>query len=80
MRNPSNADPATASAQGAAVAALASEAEVRGRCSAVVAERKRLTAALRERGLDVADSQANFVWLPVGEQTSTLAAAPNPAQ
>ena len=27
----------------------------------------RLTAALRERGLDVADSQANFVWLPLGE-------------
>ena len=53
-------------AQAAAVAALASEDEVRARCAAVVAERDRLTAALRERGLDVADSQANFVWLPVG--------------
>jgi histidinol-phosphate aminotransferase len=62
-------------AQAAAVAALASEDEVRSRCAAVVAERDRLTAGLRERGLDVADSQANFVWLPVGEQAAGLAAA-----
>jgi histidinol-phosphate aminotransferase len=62
-------------AQAAAVAALASEEEVRARCAAVVTERERLTAALRERGLDVADSQANFVWLPVGEQAAGLAAA-----
>jgi histidinol-phosphate aminotransferase len=62
-------------AQAAAVAALASDEEVRARCAAVVAERDRLTAALRERGLDVSDSQANFVWLPVGEQATELAAA-----
>jgi histidinol-phosphate aminotransferase len=62
-------------AQAAAVAALASDEEVRGRCAAVVAERDRLTAALRERGLDVSDSQANFVWLPVGEHAAELAAA-----
>jgi histidinol-phosphate aminotransferase len=62
-------------AQAAAVAALASEEEVRARCAAVVAERDRLTAALRERGMDVADSQANFIWLPVGEQAAGLAAA-----
>lgn len=62
-------------AQAAAVAALASEDEVRRRCAAVAAERERLTGALRERGLDVADSQANFVWLPVGEQAAPLAAA-----
>jgi histidinol-phosphate aminotransferase len=62
-------------AQAAAVAALASDEEVRRRCAAVTAERERLTAALRERGLDVADSQANFVWLPVGERTAELAAA-----
>lgn len=62
-------------AQAAAVAALTSEDEVRERCAAVVAERARLTGALRERGLDVADSQANFVWLPVGEQAGPLAAA-----
>jgi len=62
-------------AQAAAVAALASEDEVRARCAAVVAERDRLTAGLRDRGIDVEDSQANFVWLPVGEQTAALAAA-----
>ncbi|SNR57495.1 histidinol-phosphate aminotransferase [Blastococcus mobilis] len=62
-------------AQAAAVAALASEEVVRARCAAVVAERDRLTAALRDRGFDVADSQANFVWLPVGEEAAGLAAA-----
>ncbi|MCF6745584.1 histidinol-phosphate transaminase [Blastococcus sp. KM273128] len=62
-------------AQAAAVAALASEDEVRARCAAVVTERERLTAALRDRDLAVADSQANFVWLPTGERTAELAAA-----
>jgi histidinol-phosphate aminotransferase len=62
-------------AQAAAVAALASEDEVRRRCAAVVAERDRLTRALRDRGLAVADSQANFLWLPVGEEALPLAAA-----
>jgi len=62
-------------AQAAAVAALASEDEVRSRCAAVVAERDRLTAALRDRGLQVEDSQANFLWLPVGEEALPLAAA-----
>jgi histidinol-phosphate aminotransferase len=62
-------------AQAAAVAALASEDEVRDRCAAVVAERARLTAALRDRGLAVADSQANFVWLPLGEAAAATAAA-----
>ncbi|WP_244274161.1 histidinol-phosphate transaminase [Geodermatophilus obscurus] len=62
-------------AQAAAVAALRSEEEVRGRVAAVVAERDRLTAALRGRGLEVPDSQANFVWLPLGEATAAVAAA-----
>jgi histidinol-phosphate aminotransferase len=62
-------------AQAAAVAALASEDEVRRRCAAVVAERARLTEQLRGRGLTVSDSQANFVWLPLGERTASVAAA-----
>jgi len=62
-------------AQAAGVAALASEDEVRRRCAAVTGERERLTAALRERGLDVSDSQANFVWLPLGERAAEVAAA-----
>jgi len=61
--------------QAAAVAALASADEVRARCAAVTAERERLTGALRDRGLDVSDSQANFVWLAVGEEAAPLAAA-----
>ena len=61
-------------AQAAAVAALGSEAEVRQRVDAVTAERARLTARLRERGVGVEDSQANFVWLPVGERAAGLAA------
>jgi histidinol-phosphate aminotransferase len=62
-------------AQAAAVAALGCQEEVRRRCAAVVVERDRLTAALRERGFDVPDSQANFVWLPLGEQALGTAAA-----
>src|SRR6476619_3848360 len=62
-------------AQAAAVAALASEDEVRRRCAVVTTERDRLTAALRDRGFDVADSQANFLWLPVGDDALPLAAA-----
>jgi histidinol-phosphate aminotransferase len=62
-------------AQAAAVAALGSEDEVGRRVAAVVAERDRLTAALRDRGLEVPDSQANFVWLPLGEPTAEVAAA-----
>jgi histidinol-phosphate aminotransferase len=62
-------------AQAAAVAALASEDEVRERVAAVTTERTRLTAALRDRGVAVADSQANFVWLPLGERTVSVAAA-----
>ena len=57
------------------MAALASAKEVARRCAAVVAERDRLTAALRERDVDVADSQANFVWLPLGERTTEVATA-----
>jgi histidinol-phosphate aminotransferase len=62
-------------AQAAAVAALASEDEVRERVATVTTERTRLTAELRARGVAVADSQANFVWLPLGERTVEVAAA-----
>jgi histidinol-phosphate aminotransferase len=52
------------------------EARVREIC----AERPRLTAALRERGFDVTDSQANFVWaahptISGGELATSLARA-----
>ena len=61
-------------AQAAAVAALASEPEVRERCAAVVTERDRLFAELQRRGVPVVESQANFVWLPLGGRTAEVAA------
>lgn len=62
-------------AQAAALAALAAEDEVHRRCALVVAERDRVTEALRKLALDVPDSQANFVWLPLGDRTAGFASA-----
>ncbi|SDT75545.1 histidinol-phosphate transaminase [Actinoplanes derwentensis] len=61
-------------AQAAALAALDAEDEVRRRCALIVAERDRVTEALRKLALDVPDSQANFVWLPLGDRTAAFAA------
>ncbi len=64
--------PFTAStlAQAAAVASLGASDELLARTDAVVAERARVTAALRGAGYRMPDSQANFVWLPLSpEQT-----------
>ena len=44
------------------------------RVHAVVAERERVVAALREQGWDVPDSQGNFVWLATGDRTMDLSA------
>lgn len=59
--------PFTASsvAQAAAVASLAAADELLTRTDAVVTERARVTAALRDAGYTVPPSQANFVWLPL---------------
>jgi histidinol-phosphate aminotransferase len=63
-------------AQAAAVASLAAEDELLQRVAALVEERTRVQAALREQGWSsVPDSQANFVWLRLGERTVELAAA-----
>jgi histidinol-phosphate aminotransferase len=49
--------------QAGALEALHSCSElIQRRVSAISAERPRLIAGLRQRGFDVADSQANFVW------------------
>ncbi|MGW0431951.1 histidinol-phosphate transaminase [Micromonospora sp. NPDC003197] len=66
---------ASLAAQAGALAALAQEDEVRRRCGLVVAERVRLTEALRKLVPDVPESQANFVWLPLGEQAAEFATA-----
>ncbi len=62
-------------AQDAAVASLAAGAELAERVDALVAERTRLLTALAAQGWRLPDSQANFVWFPVGERTPALAAA-----
>ncbi len=56
-------------AQAGALAALAQAGEVERRCALVVAERDRLTEALRKLVPDVPESQANFVWLPLGDRS-----------
>jgi histidinol-phosphate aminotransferase len=63
----------SALAQEAAIAALGDEAEVRRRAALTVAERERVTTALRAAGYDVPDSQANFVWLPLGAASMNFA-------
>lgn len=62
-------------AQAAALAALHAAGEMRRRCDLVVAERARLTEAVRKLVPDAPDSQANFVWLPLGERSAPFAAA-----
>ena len=54
-------------AQVAALASLSAEQEMRERCAAVVSERERVSAALADLGDPAPVSQANFVWLPLGE-------------
>ncbi|MDW6061291.1 histidinol-phosphate transaminase [Streptomyces sp. FXJ1.4098] len=62
-------------AQDAAVASLRSEDALRERVEALVAERARVSEALAEQGWTVPTSQANFVWLRLGERTVDFAAA-----
>jgi histidinol-phosphate aminotransferase len=62
-------------AQAAALAALGQQDEVKRRCALVVAERDRVTGALRKLGVEVPASQANFVWLPLGDQSAPFATA-----
>ncbi|BCB85594.1 histidinol-phosphate transaminase [Phytohabitans suffuscus] len=62
-------------AQAAALAALKQQDEVERRCALVVAERDRLGEAVRKLGVDVPDSQANFVWLPLRERSAAFGAA-----
>ncbi|MER5477417.1 histidinol-phosphate transaminase [Streptomyces sp. NPDC002734] len=62
-------------AQDAAVASLRAEDELLGRVGSLVGERTRVVAALREQGWTVPDTEANFVWLRLGERTMDFAAA-----
>jgi histidinol-phosphate aminotransferase len=64
----------SAVAQAAAVAALAAEDALRERVDAIVSERTRVVARLREQGWSVPDAQGNFVWLALGQDTPRFAA------
>ncbi|MFP5335877.1 MAG: aminotransferase class I/II-fold pyridoxal phosphate-dependent enzyme, partial [Actinomycetes bacterium] len=52
----------------------AAEKELLERVDALVAERDRVLAGLREQGWDVPDAQGNFVWLALGDDTLDFAA------
>jgi histidinol-phosphate aminotransferase len=60
-------------AQEAAIAALGDLEEVGRRAKITVAERERVRAELLGLAYDVPPSQANFVWLPLGEESAAFA-------
>lgn len=60
-------------AQAAAVASLAAEAELLDRVEAIVKERSRVREALLADGWAVPPTEANFVWLRLGERTIAFA-------
>jgi histidinol-phosphate aminotransferase len=61
-------------AQAAASAALDCAPELLATCREVTQERERVRDELLEMGFRVPPSQANFVWLPLGEHTGEFAA------
>ncbi|MEU0964340.1 histidinol-phosphate transaminase [Streptomyces sp. NPDC005917] len=60
-------------AQEAAIASLRAEDELLGRVGSLVCERQRVVGALRAQGWTVPETQANFVWLRLGERTTAFA-------
>jgi histidinol-phosphate aminotransferase len=62
-------------AQAAALAALTAPDEMRRRCDLVIAERGRVSDAMRKLVPDMPASQSNFIWLPLGERAAPFAAA-----
>ncbi|MFF3953918.1 histidinol-phosphate transaminase [Streptomyces sp. NPDC001890] len=62
-------------AQDAAVASLRAEDELLGRVGSLVSERQRVQRTLAGQGWTVPDSQANFVWMRLGDRTADFAAA-----
>jgi len=62
-------------AQAAAIASLAAEPELLERVESTVKERTRVREALIADGWTVPPTEANFVWLRLGEQTTPFAQA-----
>ena len=56
-------------AQAAAIASLDAADELLARTDALVDERDRVSAGLRDAGFVLPPSQSNFVWLPLGPRT-----------
>ena len=56
--------------QAAALASLRASAEVDVRAKEVAAARDKLTEELRALGIEVPTSDANYVWLPLGERSA----------
>jgi histidinol-phosphate aminotransferase len=63
----------SAPAQAAALAALEHLDELHADCLGAVSEVERMSAQLRALGYEVPPSQANFVWLPLGERAAEFA-------
>ena len=61
-------------AQAAAVAALRSQDELMARVESTVKERERVHGALQAQGWTLPQTEANFVWLRLGEATLDFAA------
>jgi histidinol-phosphate aminotransferase len=64
--------------QAAAVASLESQDELDARVEAIVQERVAMVEALEAQGWDVPRTEANFVWLPLGDEALDFAAACDP--
>ncbi|WP_031939132.1 histidinol-phosphate transaminase [Prescottella defluvii] len=62
-------------AQAAAIACLTAQDELLRRTDDIVAERDRMRGALLAAGYDVPVTQANFVWMPLGERSAAYGEA-----
>lgn len=62
-------------AQAAAIASLDADDELLARTEAIVEERTRVAEQLRDMGYRVPATQANFVWIELGDATTDFAAA-----
>ncbi|MET0929777.1 MAG: histidinol-phosphate transaminase [Aeromicrobium sp.] len=64
--------------QAAAVASLELQERLDERVEAIVQERVAMVTALRQQGWDVPDTEANFVWLPLGDDALDFSVACDP--
>lgn len=62
-------------AQAAAVASLDAAEEMNERVEALVEERERVAEALADQGWKLPPSDANFVWFPLGEESTAFSEA-----